>query len=83
MRINDNELEPYAILADNNKSQFVRCAVCNTADGTVISAGEDGIINVWGPGEATNNMFDADNVKKESHKTNKRSAARFRKPYAK
>lgn len=57
LKVRDGSLEPHAILYDKegaNNSQVVRCAVYNPVDGTVISGGEDGIINVWKRGEERN-----------------------------
>ena len=53
LKIRDGKLEPYAILYDEKggNSQIIRGAVFNQANGQVISGGEDGIINVWMPGE--------------------------------
>lgn len=53
LTMRDDKLEPYAILYDKKggNSQLIRGAVFNQANGQVVSGGEDGIINVWMPGE--------------------------------
>ena len=86
MKVNEGSLEPYAILYDKegaNNSQVVRCAIYNSLDGTVITGGEDGIINVWKKGEeekqtsAINSMVDVPSRKAAS------SRKSSKKPYGK
>lgn len=82
MRIKEGKLEPHAILYDKNgaNSQVVRCATFNPLNGTVVSGGEDGIINVWSQGiekpiSSANSMVDVPSRKGRSSNS--------RKPYAK
>ncbi|KAI9551514.1 hypothetical protein GHT06_021847 [Daphnia sinensis] len=53
LKMSQDVLEPYAILFDEKggNSQTIRGAAFNPASGQVVSGGEDGIINVWMPGE--------------------------------
>ena len=53
LKMRDGKLEPYAILYDEKggNSQMIRSAMFNQANGQIVSGGEDGIINVWMPGE--------------------------------
>lgn len=80
----DGELKPYAILYDNKggNSQTIRSAAFNRTSGQIITGGEDGIINIWMPGEdkpisVTNPMVEIPSKKAQKN----RSTAK--KPYAK
>jgi len=78
LRLEKNELVPYAILDDDKgtNSQLVRCAQLDVSDGTVVSAGEDGIINVWKRGSKISETLP---ISRKSRK----STARSEKPYSK
>lgn len=53
LKMSEGVLEPFAILFDEKggNSQTIRGAAFNQVSGQVVSGGEDGIINVWMPGE--------------------------------
>ena len=78
------KLEPYAILDDDKgkNSQIVRCAKLNEADETILSAGEDGVINVWRPGHEIPVTTKKTNESVQFSKP-KTSASRSKKPYSK
>ena len=78
-----NELKPYALLDEQGRSsQIVRCAALNPHDGSMISGGEDGIINVWrrsGDKEQVSSAPAADSKVKVEKKSKKHG----KKPYLK
>jgi len=84
LKLHGSKLEPYAILDDDKgtNSQIVRCAQLNVADGTILSAGEDGIINVWKPGHETPVTTKKTNESVQ-FSTTKASTSRSKKPYSK
>ena len=84
LKLRGSKLEPYAILDDDKgkNSQIVRCAKMNVADETILSAGEDGIINIWKPGCETPVSTKKTNESVQLSKT-KTSTSRSKKPYSK
>ena len=48
LELNGGCLRPYALLEERGRSaQVVRCSALNAADGSLVTGGEDGIINLW------------------------------------
>jgi len=84
LKLHGAKLEPYAILDDDKgkNSQIVRCAKLNEADETILSAGEDGVINVWRPGHEIPVTTKKTNESVQFSKP-KTSASRSKKPYSK
>lgn len=81
----DGQLEPYAILFDERggNSQTVRCATFNQTDGQIVTGGEDGIINVWIPGNNSTSNQSHSMIERPSKQAHKMRANAKRKPYMK
>ncbi len=80
------KLEPFAILYDEKggNSQMIRGATLNQINGQIVTGGEDGIINVWIPGEEKHSFASNPMVEVPTKKAHKdRANERARKPYAK
>lgn len=63
-----------------SNSQIVRCASFNATNGQIVSGGEDGILNVWLPGEGKEVTSNNPMVDIPTRKTHKQ---RSNKPYSK
>ena len=85
LKVRKGKLEPYAILYDGKggNSQIIRGATLNQSNGQILTGGEDGIINVWIPGEEkSSNASNSSMVEIPTKKAHK-NRANARKPYAK
>lgn len=86
LKMSNGALEPYAILFDEKggNSQTIRGAVFDQASGQVVTGGEDGIINVWMPGEDKPQISNKTRKVKADVSTKKSGVAHSsKKPYSK